>query len=274
MKKSIFILLAISLSISVYALKPEREYAVTPADYGMDYNNLKIKTADNMMLQAWLFNATDKKSRKVIILSDDGDGNMADLIELASNFLSLGYNVLTYDYRGFGQSDDFNINERFFMYSQFQKDLEGVIDYVERHYPSFKTMHLYGTGIGAGLSIGIGANRSAVSKIIADSPYITFELAEKRYMEVYGQKVMMPLGFDKTWLEPLYALEEKAAGLTGVFLICGENDELYKPDDMKTLYKMRKSITKMYVVPGAKRTTTFMTDKNTYFREIKKFLGL
>ncbi|MBT3301636.1 MAG: hypothetical protein HOD63_01730 [Bacteroidetes bacterium] len=274
MKKIVFISIALILSVSLYALKPEREYAVTPADYGMDYNNLKIKTSDGMMLQAWLFNATDKQSRKVIILSDDGDGNMADLIELASNFLSLGYNVVTYDYRGYGSSDDFQINTKFFLYSQFQKDLEGVIDYMRRHYPSFKTTHLFGVGLGGGLSLGIGANRPEVSKIIADSPYITFELTEKRYMEVYGQKVMMPLGFDKTWMEPLYALEAKASGLTGIFLISGELDELFQPDDMKSLYKLRKSITKMYEVPGAKRTTTFVSDKGAYFKEIQKFLGL
>lgn len=274
MKRILLFTLTMVLTVNAYCLKPEKEYAATPADYGMDYNNLKIQTADGIMLQAWLFNATDKQSRKIIILSDDGDGNMADLIELASNFLSLGYNVITYDYRGYGQSDDFKINNQFFIYSQFQKDLEGVIDYVKRHYPSLKTTHLYGVGIGAGLSLGIGANRSEISKVIADSPYITFEQTEKKYMEVYGQKVMMPLGFDKTWLEPLYALEAKASGLTGIFLISGEDDELFTPEDMKSLYKLRKSITKMYAVPGAKRTTTFMTDKGNYFNEVKNFLGV
>ncbi|MFC2113760.1 alpha/beta hydrolase [Bacteroidota bacterium] len=274
MKKIVFSLVLVSLTVFVFALKPEKEYAATPADYGMDYNNLKIKTSDGLLLQAWLFNATDKTSRKIIILSDDGDGNMADLIELASNFLSLGYFVVTYDYRGYGQSDEFEIKSQFFMYSQFQKDLEGVIDYMKRQYPSLKTTHLYGMGIGAGLSLGIGANRPEISKVIADSPYLSFELTEKRYMEVFGQKVMMPLGFDKTWMEPVYALEDKAAGLTGIMLIAGENDELFTPADMKELYKLRKSITTLYTVPGAKRTTTFMTSKDAYFKEIKKFLGV
>ncbi|MBC8344067.1 MAG: alpha/beta hydrolase [Bacteroidetes bacterium] len=274
MKRILLLVIAFSISVSVYALKPEREYAVTPSDYGMDYNSIKIRTSDGMMIQIWMFNATAKQSRKLIILSDDGEGNMADLIELASNFLSLGYNVVTYDYRGYGHSDDFKINNNFFIYSQFQKDLEGVIDYMKRHYPSLKTTHLYGVGIGGGLSLGIGANRPEVSKIIADSPYITFEKTEKKYMEVYGQKVMMPLGFDKTWLEPLFALEEKASGLTGIFLISGEEDELFTPDDMKSLYKLRKSITKMYVVPDAKRSTTFISDKGNYFKEVKNFLGV
>jgi pimeloyl-ACP methyl ester carboxylesterase len=267
------LILLLSVYVSV-ALNPEREYSVTPADYGMSYNNLKIKTADNMMLQAWLFNATDKQSRKVIILSHNGDGNMADLIEIASNFLSLGYHVLTYDYRGYGKSDDFEINTKFFIYSQFQKDLEGALDYVIRQYPSMKTIHLYGAGIGAGLSIGVGVNRPEVSMVIADSPYLSFEITERRFLELYNQKVMMPLGFDKTWLEPLFALDRKNAGITGLLLIAGTEDFLYTVADMKELYKLHKSVVKIYEVTGAKHNTTFISNKGNYFAEIKKFLGV
>ncbi|NLJ07885.1 MAG: alpha/beta hydrolase [Sphingobacteriales bacterium] len=272
--KAFFITLISFLVInSVFALNPVREYPVTPADYGMDYNNIRVKTSDNMMLQVWFFKATDKLSRKVIILSDDGDGNMADLIEYASNFLSLGYNVVTYDYRGYGKSDDFPINNNFFMYSQFQKDLEGVLDWVKRDYPSLKTIHLFGLGIGGGLSIGIGCNRAEISRIIADSPYSTFELTEKRYMDVYGQKVMMPLGYDKTFLEPYYAMSEKGSGLQGILLICGADDKIFTPTDMKELYKLKKSITSIYTVAGATSKTTYTTSKQAYFAEIKKFLG-
>jgi len=274
MKNALLILILTGCFYAGFALNPEREYAATPADYGMNYNNLRIKTSDNMILQAWLFNATDKQSRKLIILSDDGDGNMADLLELASNFLSLGYNVLTYDYRGYGKSDDFPINPKFFIYSQFQKDLEGVLDYMLKQYPSMKTVHLYGMGIGAGLSIGLAANRFEVSKVIADSPYLSFEVTEKRFLESGNQKPMMPLGFDKTWMEPLFALEKKITNLEGILLICGTDDKLFTITDMKELYKLQKSLIAIYEVKGAQHTTTFITDKGKYFSEIKRFLGL
>jgi len=273
MKAFFLTLILISLANLSFSLNPVREYETTPADYGMTYNNIRVKTSDNLNLQVWYFQATDKMSRKVIILSDDGDGNMADLIEYASNFLSLGYHVVTYDYRGYGKSDDFPINTKFFMYSQFQKDLEGVIDWVKREYPSFKTIHLFGLGIGAGLSIGIGCNRPEIGRIIADSPYLTFELTEKRYMDVFGQKVMMPLGYDKTFLEPFHAMTDKGAGLQGILLISGADDKLFTPADMKELSKLKKSITSLYTVAGATAKTTYTTNKQAYFAEIKKFTG-
>lgn len=34
-------------------------------------------------------------------MSGSGDGNMVDNIEIANSFLSAGYNVAMYDYRGY-----------------------------------------------------------------------------------------------------------------------------------------------------------------------------
>ena len=96
MKKSIVLILALLFSFAAFSLEPSREYAVTPADYGIDYDEVTIQTSDNMNLHGWYFK-TKETSYKMIIISDDGNGNMADLIEIATNFVSIGYNVLTYD---------------------------------------------------------------------------------------------------------------------------------------------------------------------------------
>ena len=274
MKKVILAFIFMSFSVSSFALNPVREYSITPGDYGMDYKTVKLKTSDGLQLHAWFFDATEGSSRKCIILSDDGNGNMADLIELASNFLSLGYHVLTFDYRGFGKSDDFKINKKIYIYNQFEKDLNAAISYIDREYGSLKTLHLYGIGIGAGLSIGIGANNPKVSKVIADSPYITFEIVQKRYMEAYGQKVITPLGFNKNVMEPKYALEEKGVGLIGILIIAGSEDLLFTEDDLKELSRIKKKITDTYVVEGANMKTTFTSSKADYFKEIKDFLGV
>ncbi len=273
MKKVLLLLLpAVFSGFMAMALNPVKEYAATPGDFGLTYYAVKIKTEDNLTLHGWFYKATDPKSRKVIILSDDGDGNMSDLIELASNFLSLGYYVLTYDYRGYGQSEDFEIKKNFFIYSQFEKDLNAAIDFVKKEYGSLKTMHLYGIGIGAGISIGVGMKRPEVSKVIADSPYLNFEVTQKRFESAFGQKVLMPLGYDKTIMEPEYALQEKGSGITGILLISGSEDPIFTPDDLKKLGKINKKVTETYLIKGAGRTNTFSSDKNQYFKIIKEFL--
>ena len=254
------------------ALNPSRKYSITPDQYGMNFEELSIQTEDNLTLYGWLFKANQANSSKVIILSDDGNGNMADLIEVASSFLSLGYNVITYDYRGYGKSSDFNINKTFFIYSQFEKDLSAVIAHVKKHYSRFRAVHLYGVGIGGGLSLCAGANHPEITKVIADSPYLDFESVKAKIKEKTGEDVKMPLGYNKTLLEPKFAFDSKGAGLSGILIIVGEKEEIYNPTYMKEVAKLKPSITKTYIVKDAEAKETFEKNKTKYFEEIKSFL--
>jgi uncharacterized protein len=260
------------LSFRIYALNPSKTYAATPADFGMDYKEVNIETSDKLMLKGWYFIGNGNPC-KTIILSDDGDGNMADMIEIASNFISLGYNVLTYDYRGYGQSPDFQINPRFYIYPQFEKDLNAAIDFILKYHSTCKIIHLYGLGIGAGLSIGVGANRREVSKVIADSPYSTFENIQKTYKEVKGVDVLLPLGYNKVTMEPKYALETKGDNLSGIFFIGGEMNDIYTPKSIKELSKIKSSFSSYYIAKSASMISeNFSSDKGAYFDAIKRFL--
>ena len=254
------------------ALDPSLTYATTPADYGLNYEEVTFKTSDNLNLKGWLFHPAEE-SYKMIILSDDGDGNMADLIEVATNFVSLGYNVLTYDYRGYGQSDAFNINPSFYIYAQFALDVNAAIDYVKKYHSKCRNVSLYGQGIGASLSLAIGATRcSEIFKIIADSPYSTLDDVQKAIKTATGTEVKLPLGFDKNQLEPMYALEAKGASLAGILIIYGKLDPIYNDDMVKKISKIRGSITSTYVVKESDHAATFTTNKDEYFKQIKAFM--
>src|SRR3954470_14572050 len=103
--KYLFLLVAcLVASTSSFSLNPSREYKVSPEKYGMTYKKESIPTKDNINLNGWFFE-TSKKTTNWVIISGSGDGNMADDIEICNQFLSAGWNVCMYDYRGYGQSD-------------------------------------------------------------------------------------------------------------------------------------------------------------------------
>ncbi len=133
MKNIQLLMLAMMAAMPVVALNPSKEYATLPSDYGMDYKEVTILATDGLKLNAWIFKPMSE-TKKFVVISDDGNGNMADNIEIVAQFLSAGYNVLSYDYRGYGKSDSFNINQKFFIYPQFVKDLQGVLDYMRKTY--------------------------------------------------------------------------------------------------------------------------------------------
>ena len=268
MKKSISFICFCLVLKSVAALNPSREYAVLPSDYGMDYKEVIITASDDVKLNAWVFKPmTD--SKKYIVMSDDGNGNMADNIEIAAQFLSYGYNVIMYDYRGFGKSDDFTINNKFFTYPQFVKDITAVVEYTRKYYNTIFDM--YGIGMGAGLSVSVGANRPEIRHIIADGTYVSFEAYRNKFKSVTGNDVLMPLAYDKTFMEPQYALVDKGSQLMGIMYIVGEKEDIVTTDDVKALLKLNKNSV-MYTVPDVKNDANFTTNKNEYFNQIKKFL--
>lgn len=268
----LFLVFNLLLVSNLSALNPVRSYAVKPSDFGMKYEEIKIKSEEGIMLNAWYF-PSSQTSYKIMVLSDDGSGNMSDLMEQVSVFLSLGYHVLAYDYRGFGTSSDFEIKPNFYIYSQFQKDLNAVVDYLKKEKTSIPKIHLYGVGIGAGLSIAVGSNRN-LGTIIADSPYTTFELAKTRLKEAKSLDVLVPLGYNKTECEPKYALESKGAQLSGVLYIVGDKDLVYTPKDIKELVKIRSNISTVYTVKNSNGDNNLSVDKEKYLAEIKSFLKL
>lgn len=270
------LIFVMGLSTSLLALNPSRTYKQRPEKYGMKYEEVKVPTEDGATLNAWYFPA-NRTTTNLIIISHDGNGNMADYLRRVDQFTSIGYNVFIYDFRGYGASSDFEIDNNMFIYPQFQDDVKAVIDYCRKQYVS--TFYMYGFGhLGAGLSMGIGYNRREIKGIIADTPFLSMEDTEERIEgseELEGMEVPFA-GYDKKH-EPLYALDNPPRNERHrVKLIIGSNDVLFRPTDMETLQKKQKKLVEkdIYVVENPDRKDNFRIDKAAYFNEIKEFLGV
>lgn len=274
MKKSFlfisFLLVLLSTSLSTFALNPSRVYAQRPEKYNMVYEEHKVTTVDGAILNVWFFTAK-VKTTKLILISHNGEGNMADNLRRVDQFTSIGYNVVTYDYRGFGESSEFTIDNNMYIYPHFQDDLKAMIDYCRTQHVAI--FHLYGWGIGAGLSLGIGYNRVEIQKIIADTPFLSMEDLETRFSS-WDTPMEVPFaGYDKKY-EPIYTLDSPPQkNVTNVMLIIGTNDLLFKVEDMKMLQaKQKKLVTKIYMVTNPDRLDNFLVDKAEYFAEIRAFI--
>ncbi len=273
MKKILLTVFCIAYSVCLFALNPSRTYAVLPSDFGLTYKEVTISATDGFKLNAWIF-FPSTVTRKYVIMSDDGNGNMGDNLEIVGQFLSLGYNVVTYDYRGYGKSDSFRINQNFFIYSQFSKDLQGVIDYMRKTFsPGY--CDLYGIGIGAGLSIGLGCTNTQVRRIFADGPYTTLDQAKRELKDRRSQDVLVPLAYDKNILEPQYGLAEgpNQDKLLGILVFVGQNEDVFGPEDAKQLQKVHPKNFDIYTVPNVTNDKNMSSNKDEYFNQIKKFIA-
>ena len=145
LNQSLLLAAAIFTGIAANALNPSREYKTKPEKYGMTYKEEKVPTKDGATLNAWFFDSP-KKTSNWMIISGSGDGNMADNIEIAGQFLSAGWNVALYDYRGYGASSEFAIDPDTYIYPQFLNDLNAMLDYLRKSRAITK-FDLYGQNI-------------------------------------------------------------------------------------------------------------------------------
>ena len=131
MKKLITLLFLSILSIHAIAINPVREYSVRPEQLGLNYQTKKIKVSSTIELNSWIFIQKTNKSKLFIIVSNSDAGNMSNSLGQASEFFKAGYNVILYDYRGFGESSDFDINRNMMYYNEFTEDLRTVLQFVK-----------------------------------------------------------------------------------------------------------------------------------------------
>ena len=81
---------------------PESELVATPADIGMEFEDVRFETRDGVQLHGWFVPAME---RELVVLFCHGNaGNISQRLETIEVFHNLGLSVFIFDYRGFGQS--------------------------------------------------------------------------------------------------------------------------------------------------------------------------
>lgn len=223
MKKLATLIVLLTLSFHGVAINPVREYSVRPEQLGLEYQTKKIEVSATIELNSWVF-LQDNKSKPFIIVSNSDAGNMSNCLGQASEFFKAGYNVVLYDYRGFGESSDFEINRNMMYYEEFEEDLSTVIHFVRKMY-SPKKLVLYGLSMGTIISKSILNNDLSINGAILDSFVIDPNFVVSRILEMKNKNVLLPGGAQE------YAASNRKPLATPILLFSGIKDVVTKSTD-------------------------------------------
>jgi len=75
----------------------------TPASLGLPYREVSLTTSDGLRLSAWLVKTP--APRGTVLFCHGNYGNISHLLDPIRVFAGLGFEVLVFDYRGYGQSE-------------------------------------------------------------------------------------------------------------------------------------------------------------------------
>lgn len=273
MKTKIFLLI-ITLSFSnVFALKPKSTYSLKPNKYGLMYKEYKIKTADGYTLNAWFYPAQpipdkdttkyyfekkilirpyvveDKKKPTIIICNGDA-GNMAPLFGLAYNYCTNGFNVITFDWRGFGESQSFKIDTiHALVYKEFLIDYNAIIDFTKQ----IKTIDadrigLFGYSTGAFLSFAVAYQRPEIKALIVRGIFTDYISLVSNLKKIEPDKILtFPDGMDMFSPRNNWSNFHKP-----IFLIVGALDiRTPKENSIEILSNIKSNIRELWIVEKA-----------------------
>ena len=83
---------------------PGRELTATPADIGLEYEDVWLDTVDGVRLHGWFVESTGT-SRGALLFLHGNAGNISHRLDSLAIFNRLRLDVLMIDYRGYGRSE-------------------------------------------------------------------------------------------------------------------------------------------------------------------------
>ena len=178
-------------SIASYAINPTRTYSNTPVKMELEHEVLRIETKDGMSLNVW--HLPSSETGTPIIISQSDAGNMGDWLYLGLYLQAYGLDVWMYDYRGFGESEDFNIIQNQLFHIEFTEDLAAICDYA--YSKTGKVPALMGISMGTIIvneyirKADIPVSHLVFDGYVADPQKRIDKLAEN------GKVVMLPKGY-------------------------------------------------------------------------------
>lgn len=167
----LFIVLAIIVFFGVASLAAFWSYihppkiisATMPEDFGLEYEDISFRTADNITLRGW-FIASPNENAKTIIVLHGWPADKGNILPFATP-LHPQYNLLLFDFRALGKSEG--------RYSTIgakeTQDLKAALSYLESR--GIKEAGIWGFSMGGAVAFMVAADDPRIQAIASDSSY-------------------------------------------------------------------------------------------------------
>ena len=239
--KILLFIIASTISLNMYGIKPVKEYRNKPSEFNLNYEEFLIETPDGIGLKSWLIQPKQKKANNNVIVFAYGDsGNMSYWLHHAQFFSEIGFTIVLFDYRGFGESSKFEINSDLLYYNEFSTDLVSVIKWTKSKFTGQK-IGVYGFSMGT-ISAAAALKDEKVDFYIAESAIYNPEDVVRYLYNTKHKTVLLPVGSDS--VKGLYNNIN-----CSMLLLSGAMDEVSSPQTGK-LIANQKTNRKLVIYQG------------------------
>ena len=149
---------------------PSRTITTTPAMVGLRYDEVRFDYTESgtAQLAGWWIpaEARGRYASSTLLYFHDGRGSLSDVTRQLASLHTLGINIFSFDYRGFGQSADVHPSER-----RVYEDADAAWNYLTRtRHLDPKSIVLYGDGLGATIAAETALRHRESPALILENP--------------------------------------------------------------------------------------------------------
>ena len=201
--KVTFFILFFSFVSFYLAIRPFRITSnVTPKTYGLQYEDVSLKTADDVSLRGWFIPAK-KPTHKVIILLHGYPADKGNILPVMQ-FLQNQYNLFLFDFRYFGESGGYYTT----VGKEEPQDLLAAVNYLknEKH---MRAIGVWGFSMGAAVALMTATKTNDIKMIVADSSFARLDwMARDHYKIPILRDVLTELARAWAWIFFRYDLND------------------------------------------------------------------
>lgn len=243
---------------------PTRDEPSSPAAWGLKFESIRFKSADDTPLHGWFIPAkgkTAKAAKGTVIFSHGNAGSISYHLGFCAWLAEASYNVIIYDYRGFGKSGG-------------SVDRRGMIDDVKAAFayalkrPDIDTTRLvsYGHSLGGAQSVtALGETPvKGLRAIVIDGAFASYQAMAR----VIGGQLGASLVTDE--LSPKDFVKKLTP--TPLLVVHGSRDEVVPFSQGLQLYETAAEPKTLFEVKSGRHGTALSDDDGAYRKKMIAWL--
>lgn len=247
---------------------PRRPVTLTPADYGMSYEEVTFESLDGLKLKGWLI--PNNQSSSLVIVCHGHGANKGDVLFAAEFLYKNGYGIFLFDFRAHGESEGTTATLGWLE----PNDLKGAIAYVKER-PIPKNIGVIGFSMGGATAITTAGQTSEIQAIVADSAF-----ADRSKLITKAVNFPPPIAYltvlfvrmqDLNLEENLPMNYAEKITPNALLIIQGDKDRLVETEDAELLYNKAKEPKELWLVPDTPHVRAYQTEKTQYQTKILTF---
>lgn len=232
---------------------PGRTLELTPANAGMEYEDVWLETSDGVRLHGWF---VPGQSDRVLLFFHGNAGNISHRIESIRQFLELGLSVMIIDYRGYGQSGG-STSER-----GIYRDADAAWNYL-RDARGENDIVVFGRSLGASVAARLAARQQPSALIVESSFTSVPDIAQELYPWLPAR-----------WLSRLrHATHAYIKDVScPVLVVHSRDDEIIPFHHGEAIYAAAPEPRTLLELKGT-HNDAFIRDERVYLDGLRKFLA-